>query len=96
MLHIISTDRQLEQYLNKLSVGDAVLFIEEAVMQLHYQSLFVKLGKLQSKSTVFYALAADTLLYGLNKGEITPAVQLVDYAGFVALTEKHKVIKSWH
>jgi len=77
-------------------VGDEVLFVEEAVMLLHKKALFCKENAIDKESGVFYALESDVFLHGLNKEDIASTVQLVNYAGFVTLTEKHKVIKTWN
>jgi sulfur transfer complex TusBCD TusB component (DsrH family) len=41
-------------------------------------------------------LLDDLKLSGLSELSLPASVQAIDYAGWVALTVEHEVIKTWH
>ncbi|WP_428355989.1 sulfurtransferase complex subunit TusB [Methyloprofundus sp.] len=95
MLHIIRTSVGLEVLLDRVAEGDALLFVESAVLCLHKQSQSAQRIRSIDKPLQYYALQSDVLARGLSLATIMAEVSIVDYPGFVRLTVEHKVIKTW-
>ena len=96
MLHIITTTTGHEVLLQRISFGDALLFVESAVLSLHKNSQSAQILSPHLQYFQCYALEADLLARGLAADKILAEVAVVDYQGFVALTVEHAVIKTWN
>ena len=96
MLHIITTTTGHEVLLQRISRGDALLFVESAVLSLHKNSHYSQILLHLLQHCQCYALEADLLARGLAADRILAEVAVVDYQGFVNLTVKHAVIKTWN
>ena len=96
MLHIISANTGYEVLFERFAKeGDALLFVENAVLCLHKNSQSAKTILAYCQHLQCYALEADLLARGLGLDEILPEITRVDYQGFVSLTVEHEVIKTW-
>lgn len=95
MLHIISTDSELEVLFARIAKGDAIILMADAVLCLHKKSQPGQTILAAGQHFQCYALEADILARGLELDEILSDITLVDYQGFVALTIEHEVIKTW-
>jgi len=96
MLHIIATTAGHDTLFKRIAPGDTLLFIADAVLSLHKNSLSAK--KLLAYCPHFkcYALEADLLARGLTADDILAEIKQVDYSGFVTLTVENAVIKTWN
>ena len=77
-----------------LNKGDALLFIEDGVNALLNGSLSVKAINPLSENHAIYCLKADAQARGLLT-RLPSWVTVVDYDGFVELTEQHTKTLSW-
>lgn len=96
MLHIITTTTGHEVLLQRISHGDALLFVESAVLSLYKNAQTAQILSPHLQYFQCYALEADLLARGLAADKILAEVAVVDYQGFVALTVEHAVIKTWN
>lgn len=82
----------LEECLRTVQASDAILLIEDGV----YNALQTSAVVAQAESAcTWYVLADDAKARGLQPEQCHAAIQWVDYAGFVTLTEQHSSICSW-
>ncbi len=96
MLHIISTRSEQEILFARIAKGDTLLFIADAVLSLHKKSQTAKIILTHCQDKRCYVLEADLFARGLVLDEILAEVSVVDYSGFVSLTIKNEVIKTWY
>ena len=96
MLHIITTSTGQALIFERIGQGDAVLFIEDAVLCLHKNRLDADDLLARCQSLDCYVLEPDLQLRGLAQDEVIPGIVGVDYPGFVDLTVAHDVIKTWN
>ena len=91
-LHTVNKAGQpLELCLRALNAGDSVLLLEEGVYAL-FEASDVLSDLL--KHVAVYVLEADVLARGMsNKGGLD--IGMVDYQGFVELTEANDKVVSW-
>ena len=92
-LHTINkTGQPLELCLRSLLPGDAILLLEDGVYALFAADdvLSEVLGDVP-----VYVLEADVLARGINNRNDLD-ITVIDYAGFVELTECHDKVMSWH
>ncbi|MDW6002075.1 sulfurtransferase complex subunit TusB [Vibrio mangrovi] len=90
MLHVIKTVSALKEAYLFRSAQDVILLLEDAVYAanpLHHAFGLLK------ESNVF-ALEADTKARGIYH-RISPSVSVIDYLGFVELTEQHPTSVTW-
>ncbi|WP_020408889.1 sulfurtransferase complex subunit TusB [Hahella ganghwensis] len=97
-LHIFNQGTHQTELLNKclesLTPGDTLLFIEDGVIWTT-SSPFDRLNKrLKVTGIDIYTLSEDISARGLESLR-AETVQMVDYPGFVSLTEKHNHSISW-
>ena len=89
-LHIFNTQEQLTKHFllikGSLDNEDSVLLIENAV--------YAGKKNLSDFSKNIYVLKEDCIARAITE-QINASCALVDYAGFVELTEQHKTIISW-
>ena len=98
-LHIVNQspakDNTYASCLRVAQAGDSILLIEDGV----YAALATAVASAPIVAAPdrmgFYALEPDIAARGLA-GRTNVAVELVDYAGFVELTERHQQIVSWY
>lgn len=95
MLHIISQSPVEYAVLDRIDMGDQVLFIENAVLSLMDGGrLTSNLIQLQKKARLFI-LAPDLETRGIDNEKLVAGIELIEYTGFVELTVQNKVIHSW-
>lgn len=92
MLHIVKHHRVLPQTLTYVDAEDPILLVEDGV----YAALTEHPSHITliQNANIFYVLQADVKARGLEKLALTD-VELVDFAGFVALTEDHEASMTW-
>ncbi len=95
MLHIISRSPVDPVILERTALGDVLLFVENAVLALLRQGrLSVRLEASLTQNRLL-ALHADLQLRGIETEGLLPGIEVIDYSGFVKLTEENPVIQSW-
>ena len=98
ILHIISQSPQqsdaFQSCLRNAGAEDAILLIEDAVHALFYYSRLCQQQEKLSQLKV-YGLSEDALARGAPALELD-TVTLIDYDGFVALTEQYPSSMSWY
>ena len=96
MLHLIAHSLAHSPVLARISTGDSVLFLENAVYDLHQNTpLAVTLRDLGTRSEL-YALAPDLRLRGIDPNALVSGIRCIEDTGFVELTLRHRIIKTWH
>ncbi|MTI12341.1 sulfurtransferase complex subunit TusB [Sansalvadorimonas verongulae] len=96
-LHTINKSPEhpaLTQATVALNTGDTLLFIEDGVNALIAGSLNAKAVKDIADTYPVYCLKADVQARGLMN-RLPNWVTVVDFDGFVALTEQHTKTLSW-
>ena len=95
MLHLIFQTPIEIAILERIDSGDDVLFLENAVLRiLQNGQLGDNLTQLLKRSCL-YVLRDDIELRGITSAELVKGIEVIDYAGFVALTVKNSLIQSW-
>lgn len=98
MLHTVNKSpfesNSLEVCLKHAKDGHDVLLIEDGVYAVSKGGKFNELLKQASAGKGIYALQSDVEARGIQD-RVMDGVQLVDYAGFVDLVEKHDKVQSW-
>lgn len=95
VLHIVNSGPQasfsLQRCLARMGKDDSLLLIEDAV----YAAAL--LGNEEAVGRKIYALEPDMALRGLSvENRLAGGLELVDYAGFVALAASHERVLSWN
>jgi tRNA 2-thiouridine synthesizing protein B len=99
MLHTVNKSpfatSTLQSCLAHASKGDAVLLIEDGVLGALKGTIVS--GDIWSKRVdlLFYVLGPDAAARGLTKDRMIDGINIIDYAGFVDLAEKHKSSQAW-
>ena len=96
MLHIVSISSGHEALFERITKGDALLFVAGSVLCLHKNSQSAKTILAYCQDFKCYALKADLLARGLASDETLPEITIVNYQGFVSLTVEYEVIKAWN
>ncbi len=98
MLHIIQKSpfqsQNLDNCLQNLTAGDAILFIEDGVLGLLNNTKLARQLKKHQEFIFMYALGADLETRGIQN-QIISDIQLINYDGFVELTVAHSPITTW-
>lgn len=95
MLHIINHSPIEPSLLGRISAGDAVLLIENAVYSVKRNSRVAERFEKAMGQMRVLALGSDLEARGIGPDEIIPRVEVIDYSGFVDLTVEHSVVQSW-
>lgn len=98
MLHIVNKSPfergNFDSCLAHARAGDAILMIEDAVVGAVAGSNFAGKLKAAMADKSVYVLGPDLAARGLA-GKAMEGVTVVDYAGFVDLTEQNERVQSW-
>ena len=95
MLHIISSSTVSLAVLQRIDAGDAVLFIDNAVLMLNASGSLAEQLELMIPRSHLFVLTEDLHVRGVEPENLVPGIIGVDYQGFVKLTEANKLIQSW-
>jgi tRNA 2-thiouridine synthesizing protein B len=95
MLHLISQSPIETAILGRIDPGDDVVFLEDSVLRILQEgSLGDALTRLLDDSRL-YALSEDIQVRGIISDELVTGIEVINYAGLVALAVKNPVIQSW-
>jgi tRNA 2-thiouridine synthesizing protein B len=85
----------LDECLTHATDGSAILLLEDGVYAA-MQGTNVEADVKNAMSTKkVYALGPDVKLRGLSTDRMIDGIEIVDYAGFVDLTESNDKVQSW-
>ena len=98
ILHTVNkspfTQDALRSCLRVVSEEDSVVLLEDGVYAALEDTLVSELIRDVLKKVAVYSLLPDLKARGIEK-QVIAGVRLIDYDGFVGLTEKHSVVQSW-
>ena len=95
MLHLIFQSPIEIAILERIDSGDDLVFLENSVLRILQNGLLHDaLTQLLYRSRL-YVLSDDIGVRGITTDELIKGIEVVDYAGLVALTIKNPVIQSW-
>ena len=81
--------------LARVRPGSAVLLIEDGVLGALAESRFAARIAALSPEVEFFALGPDLDARGIEPARLAPFIELVDYAGFVALACRFARTVAW-
>ena len=87
--------RSLDQCLARISDGDGLLLIEDAVVAAVNGTILEKELVACGKSNPLYVLQPDLEARGFESGKLVAGCKAVDYKGFVTLVTEHDRVHSW-
>jgi len=85
----------LDQCLVRISDGDGLLLIEDAVVAATKGTVLEQRLSESAKSNTLYVLQPDLEARGFDAGKLVDGFKAVDYKGFVALVTEHDRVHSW-
>lgn len=95
MLHLIFQSPVEPAILARISPGDVVVFLENAVIRtLQNSNISEKLTELLSSSRL-YVMSDDLAARGITHHELVKGLEVIDYMGLVELTTYNEIIQSW-
>ncbi|MDO9140042.1 MAG: sulfurtransferase complex subunit TusB [Methylobacter sp.] len=95
MLHLIFQSPIETAILERVAVGDVLVFLENAALRvLKNSSLSAKLTQ-QLAANRLCVLSDDMAARGISAGELVSGIEVIDYAELVELTVQHPLIQSW-
>jgi tRNA 2-thiouridine synthesizing protein B len=95
VLHLIFQSPIEIAILERIDLGDDVVFLENSVLRILQNGLLRDtLTQLLSKNRL-YVLSEDIEIRGIVTDELVEGIEAIDYAGLVALIVKNPVIQSW-
>jgi len=97
MLHLIYQSAIDNALLQRISSLDSVVFLENAIFQINKNgTLSPELEQMLNHRINFYVLDVELETRGINIAELIEGIKVINYQGFVELTESNKVIKTWN
>jgi len=95
VLHLIFQSPVEIAILERIDPGDDVVFLENSVLRILQNGLLRDtLTQLLTRSRL-YVLSENIEVRGITTYELIKGIEVIDYAGLVALTVKNPVIQSW-
>lgn len=97
MLHLLTCPDVTDELVERIGAGDDVLLQQGSVWALlagHAEN--VQLTALQNKACQLYVLTEWLQVNGIEPERMIKGVELIDYAGWVALTVKNPLIHTWN
>jgi tRNA 2-thiouridine synthesizing protein B len=96
MLHLIFQSPLKKETLQRIGKADAVLFLENATLQLLKNGVnHPNLNNLLASNPLF-VLVSDMEMRGIDVAELIEGITVIDYAEWVALTTQYHPIQSWY
>ncbi len=95
MLHFIFQSPIDAAVLQRIDSGDAVVFIENAVLRVLQGGNISSLLTQQLGNNRFYVLSDDIAIRGIAPDQLVKGLEVIDYAKLVELTVNSPVIQSW-
>ncbi len=95
MLHLIFQSPIKKETLARIDDGDAVVFLQDAVLTILAQNAAAGLLMEKLSAKRLYVLSDDLEVRGLEQDRLISAIEVIDTAGLVELTVANEVIQSW-
>ena len=95
MLHLITQSPIDIAIFQRLGVGDDVLFLDKAVLNLLQKGYLSTVLTTLLAQHQLYVLSDDLELRGISPSELLIGLNIIDYVGFVDLTVKNPLIQTW-
>ncbi len=96
MLHLIFQLPLEQAVISRMGCGDDVMFLGAAVWNVRQgQMMENSLEDLLERGGRLFVLRDDLVMNGIDQTELLTDVSITDYSGFVELTVKNKVVKTW-
>ena len=95
MLHLVFQSPVEAAILQRIDVGDDVVFLENAVLRVLQQGNLNNALTELLKSARLYVISDDMAVRGILPDELVKGLEVIDYAGLVTLTVNNPVIQSW-
>lgn len=97
MLHLIFQSSIDSALLQRIDRGDDVVFLENALFRMHKgASLRGEFQQMLKNRVYLYVLAGELETRGIKEDELLLGVEVIGFSGFVELTEKNKVVRTWN
>jgi sulfur relay protein TusB/DsrH len=97
MLHLIYQTPLENAVIQRIEIGDDVVFFETAVFRLNKAGLqSTELEQMLANNVHLYVLSDELAIRGVNTDELVSGITVIDYSGLVALTEKNEIIRTWN
>lgn len=95
MLHLIFQSPIETAVLERTDAGDVLVFLENSVLRILQNGILADTLTKQLNTQLLYVLEDDLSVRGIDADELVQGIEVIDYAGLVALTVKHPLIQSW-
>lgn len=100
ILHLLNkspfTHNVIQSCIHHCQPGDAVIFIEDGVLNILPGSPFAEqINNLKISGVSFYALAEDIAARGIEN-QLRDEIISINYTDFVRLSVEHSPIQSWY
>ncbi len=95
MLHLIFQSPIETAVLERTDAGDVLVFLENSVLRILQNGTLADTLTKQLNTRGLYVLEDDLAVRGIDADELLQGIEVIDYAGLVALTVKHPLIQSW-
>ena len=95
MLHLVFQSPIEIAILERIDSGDDVVFLENAVLRILKNGLLRDTLTQLLTGSRLYVLLDDIEVRGISTDELIKGIEVIDYAGLVALAVKNPVIQSW-
>jgi len=97
MLHLIYQSAIDHALLQRISSLDSVIFLENSIFQVNKNGMLsTALEQMLNNRINLYVLDIELETRGINIAELIEGIKVINYQGFVELTESNKVIKTWN
>jgi tRNA 2-thiouridine synthesizing protein B len=95
MLHLIFQSPIESAILQRIDPGDAVVFLENAVLRIIQNGALEPLLSPLINKNRLCVLNDDIVVRGIAVDELISGIEVIDYAELVELTVHNPVIQSW-
>lgn len=95
MLHLIFQSPLEIATLQRIGNGDAVLFLENAVLCLLKNGAYYSLLTEMLATNSLFVLVSDIETRGIAAAELIETIEVIDYSDWVELTTQHQPVQSW-
>ncbi|MDQ7090510.1 MAG: sulfurtransferase complex subunit TusB [Methylococcales bacterium] len=82
--------------LQRISAGDSILFMENAVLRLLKSSRHTTELKTMTLNKALFVLKEEIEIRGICPDDLISGIEIIDYPDFVQLTLKHPLIHTWN
>ncbi|MBU2571085.1 MAG: DsrH/TusB family sulfur relay protein [Gammaproteobacteria bacterium] len=95
MLHLIFQSSEVDAVLERIEVGDAVVFIGSSILRLIEGGSKAKILKQSAKICYLCSLSDDLALFGIDQADLVDGIRVIEYAEWVELAVTHQQSLSW-